>query len=84
MRERAPDATIYITGQPLHESGWTCDLAGADGPQLTDDLAQQAAADSTQNVVYAGTFGPLGQGTMSDNCHANDAGHQLLGEQAMG
>ena len=52
-REHAAEgATIYMTGQPLYESGWTCDLAGADGPQLTDDLAQQAAADSTQNVIY--------------------------------
>jgi hypothetical protein len=79
----APDATIYITGQPLYESGWTCDLAGADGPQLTDDLAGQAAVDSTQNAIYAGTFGPLGQATTSDNCHANQAGQQLLGAQAI-
>jgi hypothetical protein len=79
----APGATIYIAGQPLYETGWTCDLAGADGPQLTDDLARQAAADSTQNVIYPGTFGPLGQATTSDNCHANQAGQQLLGAQAI-
>jgi hypothetical protein len=79
----APGATIYITGQPLYNDGWTCNLAGEGGPELTDDLAQQAAADATQDVVYAGSFGPLGQGTTSDSCHANSAGQQLLGDQAV-
>jgi hypothetical protein len=80
----APGATITISGQPLYESGWVCSLAGANGPQLTDDLAQQAADDSTQDVSYAGTFGPLGQATTtSDGCHANQGGQQLLGDQAV-
>jgi hypothetical protein len=79
----APDATIYITGQPLYENGWTCDLAGSDGPELTDQMAQRAGADADLNVIYAGTFGPLGSTTTSDSCHANSAGERLLGEQAV-
>ncbi len=78
----ASGATIYITGQPLYESGHTCDLAGSGGPELTDSLAKQAAADSTQNVIYPGAFHLLNN-ELSDNCHANTTGQQSLGQQAI-
>ncbi len=78
-----PDVDIYITGQPLYQDGEVCFLAGDGGPELTDDLAQQAAADGSLNVVYPSTFGPLGPSTVSDGCHANLAGQQLLGNQGM-
>ena len=78
----APGATIYITGQPLYESGHTCTLAGAGGPELTDSLARQAAADATQNVIYPGAFHLLNN-ELSDACHANTAGQQSLGQQAL-
>jgi hypothetical protein len=77
----APGATIYITGQPLYDAGQTCFLAGANGPQLTDSLARQAAADPSQNVSYPGTF-RLRSNEVSDGCHANTAGQQSLGRQA--
>jgi hypothetical protein len=79
----APGATIYITGQPLYEPGQDCFLAGPNGPKLTDDLAKRAGMDATQKVIYSGTFGPLGQGTKVDGCHANEAGERLLGKQAV-
>ena len=44
---------------------------------------QQAATDPTQNVIYSGTFGPLGAETTSDGCHANEAGQTMLGNQAV-
>ncbi|PGH13275.1 hypothetical protein AJ80_06385 [Polytolypa hystricis UAMH7299] len=78
----APDATIYISGQPLYEGGNICFLAGPNGPQLTDSLAQQAAADASQNVIYPGAF-ILRNGEVSDGCHANTAGQQSLGQQAL-
>jgi hypothetical protein len=77
----APGARIYITGQPFYDAGQTCFLAGANGPQLTDNLARQAAADSTQNVTYPGVF-RLRNGEVSDGCHANTAGQRSLGNQA--
>jgi hypothetical protein len=77
----APAATIYISGQPLYDAGQTCFLAGANGPQLTDSLARQAAADTTQNVTYPGTF-RLRSNEVSDGCHANTAGQSSLGRQA--
>src|SRR5262245_5858026 len=40
----ASGAKIYITGQPLYNNGNVCSLAGANGPQLTDSMAKQAAA----------------------------------------
>lgn len=83
VRQRAPNATIYITGQPLYEAGADCSVAGANGPQLTDDMAKQVANDSSlENVEYAGTFGPLSAAQKADACHANNAGQRLLGEQA--
>ncbi len=78
----ASGATIYITGQPLYEPGHTCSLAGAGGPELTDSLAQQAAGDPTQNVIYPGVFRLLNSEVVSDGCHANTAGQQSLGQQA--
>jgi hypothetical protein len=78
----APAATIYVTGQPLYDAGQTCSLAGAGGPQLTDTLARQAGADSTQNVIYPGQF-RLHTGEVADGCHANTAGQASLGRQAL-
>ena len=78
----ATGATIYITGQPLYDPGQTCSLAGASGPQLTDSLARQAAADTTQNVRYPGEF-HLHNGEIADGCHANTAGQASLGRQAL-
>ena len=78
----AEGATILISGQPLYSDGNTCFLAGPGGPELTDDLAQQAAADASQDVEYVGVFW-LGAGEVSDTCHANQAGEQALGQQAV-
>ncbi|KAH8665228.1 hypothetical protein BGZ60DRAFT_540672 [Tricladium varicosporioides] len=77
----ASNATIYITGQPLYDAGQTCTLAGAHGPEDTDALAQKAAADTTQNVVYPGAF-KLHKGEVQDGCHANSGGQSSLGKQA--
>lgn len=79
----AADAQIYITGQPTYSNGNTCFLAGANGPELTDSLAKQAAADASQNVTYPGVF-VLGNQEVADGCHANAAGQSSLGKQAVG
>ncbi len=79
----APGVTIYITGQPEYDPGHVCPLAGAGGPELTDSLAQQAAADPTQNVIYKGTFHLTNSEVVSDGCHANTAGMADLGHQAL-
>jgi hypothetical protein len=79
----APNATIYITGQPLYPEGNVCSLAGgADGPPSTDRLAQQAGNDSSLNVIYSGTF-TLKNSEVADGCHANAAGKTSLGNQAV-
>ncbi|MBP2327928.1 hypothetical protein JOF56_008313 [Kibdelosporangium banguiense] len=77
----APAATIIISGMPLYDPGQSCFLAGPNGPQLTDNLARQAAADPTQNVTYPGVF-RLRSNEVADGCHANTAGQQSLGRQA--
>jgi hypothetical protein len=57
-------------------------VAGANGPQLTDNLAQQAGADTSQNVRYVGQF-HLHSGEVADGCHANTIGQASLGRQAL-
>jgi hypothetical protein len=78
----AEGAEIYISGQPLYPEGNVCSLAGADGPQLTDDLAKQAGDDPSLNVEYVGTF-TLKNSEVADGCHANSAGETALGNQAI-
>jgi len=78
----ASGAQIFITGQPLYDPGQVCQLAGANGPQLTDSLARQAGSDATQNVTYPGAF-RLRPNEVADGCHANTAGQQSLGRQAI-
>ena len=79
----APNAKIYITGQPLYDPGQTCFLAGSSGPELTDELAKQASNDTMLNVTYPGSF-LLRKGEVVDGCHANTEGQKSLGEQALG
>jgi hypothetical protein len=79
----AAGASIIISGQPLYDPGHTCSLAGANGPQLTDSLARQAAADATQRVTYPGQFHLTNSQVVSDGCHANTAGQASLGRQAL-
>ncbi|KAK0744544.1 hypothetical protein B0T21DRAFT_407636 [Apiosordaria backusii] len=82
-REHAsPGADIYITGQPVYEGGNTCFLADSSGQELTESLAKRAAEDPELNVKYAGQF-VLKRGEVSDGCHANTAGQQSLGRQAL-
>jgi Cellulose binding domain len=78
----AAGATIFITGQPFYDPGQSCFLAGPNGPQLTDSLAQQAGNDPAQNVTYSGSF-ILHSNEVSDGCHANSAGQASLGQQAL-
>jgi hypothetical protein len=78
----APNAKIYITGQPIYPDNPTsCFLAGADGPESTIKLAKQAAADASLNVTYPGEF-KLMKEEVQDGCHANTAGQKSLGKQA--
>lgn len=83
VRQRAPAATIYITGQPLYDNPNSCFLAGNGGPDKTDRIAQEVAGEVGLNVIYPGILGPLGANQNSDGCHANDNGRRELGQQFM-
>jgi len=86
-RLHAPGAHIYITGEPLYTPGWTCTLAGPGGPELTDQLARDAASDPSLDVTYAGTFildpGTTPSEVSSDTCHGSAVGDTALGNQAV-
>ena len=79
IRDRLPDATVYIAGQPTYEAGWVCNIAGADGPPAMAEVAARLVADGFG--VAGPATGPLGDDTTEDGCHANDAGKELMGEQ---
>ena len=87
VRAHAPGANIHITGQPFYNAGHTCSISGDSGPELTDQLAREAASDASLNVTYAGTFS-LDASTSpsevsSDTCNALSAGELALGNQAV-
>jgi hypothetical protein len=77
----APGVTIYLTGQPLYDPGHVCTLAGAMGPNQTDQLAQQVAAQH-DDVIYPGALRLTGGEVSGDSCHANTQGEDSLGRQA--
>jgi hypothetical protein len=81
-RMRAPGARIYVTGQPLYNSGHTCSLAGASGPGLTDMRAREAN-NPADNVFYAGQLilNAANGEVATDTCHASQAGENALGDQ---
>lgn len=78
----APNATVYITGQPLYDPGQSCFLAGTGGAELTDELSRKAGNDTALGVIYPGSF-ILHKAEVQDGCHANTAGQQSLGKQAL-
>lgn len=80
-RSHAPGAYLYVTGQPLYESGQVCSLTGSGGPEFTDDLAQQIAAEDS-DVHYAGAFSLQNGQLLADGCFASTAGEDALGGQA--
>jgi hypothetical protein len=84
-RAHAPNAFLYVTGQPDYEAGHVCSLVGPGGPALTDSLAKQIAEEDP-DVHYAGTLGPLYYGDYNsdpdDGCQATTEGEDKLGTQA--
>jgi hypothetical protein len=81
-----PGTHVYIVGQPQYEPGHECTIAGTGGAQWTDQKAQELAADASinQNMSYLGQFHlDCSNNECADACHANTAGMQQLGNQAV-
>jgi hypothetical protein len=79
LRERLPDATLYISAQPDYSGGHVCEIAGVDGPGLMEDLA--ATLIEMGEGLVGPEQGPLAKSDTNDGCHANDAGKVILGGQ---
>ena len=79
----APGAVVYVTGQPGYEDGGVCERAGADGPEITAGMAKRAAEDAALNVTWPGEFRLAKGEVLADGCHANAAGLEALGRQAV-
>jgi hypothetical protein len=82
-KSHAPNAVIYLTGQPVYEQGHVCTIAGAGAPEKTDQQAKALAPEL--GAIYPGTLGPLNAGEYTgDSCHASTSGQDKLGRQVKG
>jgi len=79
IRRRAPGVTIYVS--PLNDyRGVICSTSGPEGPEVATAIADHLMM---LGMAQAGPIvGPLSRDTtVGDNCHANNAGKLLQGEQ---
>ncbi|KAK3899185.1 hypothetical protein C8A05DRAFT_37221 [Staphylotrichum tortipilum] len=79
----APGARVYVTGQPGYEGDGVCARAGKDGPAITAGMARRVAEDEKLNVTWPGEFTLRKGEVLADGCHANVAGLEALGRQAV-
>ena len=79
VRERLPDAVVYVSAQPAYSGGHLCELAGETGPDKMADIASELVE---MGLALPGPeMGPLSGDQTADGCHANDDGQELMGRQ---
>ncbi len=79
LRQRIPDAVLYVSAQEDYSGGSVCDNSGADGPVRMQTVVDQLVAGGY--ALPGPVMGPLGPSQLRDECHADTAGKQLLGNQ---
>jgi hypothetical protein len=81
IARRAPTAVVYASAMNDYD-GVVCQLTGPAGPAVSRALADHLVA---QGVARRGpVVGPLDASTVrADQCHANEAGKILQGEQLL-
>jgi len=79
LQTYSPGVIVYIS--PLNSfDGITCSITGPNGVQLATGFAQQAV--SAGLALQGPIMGPLNSTTtISDHCHPNAEGQQILGQQ---
>jgi hypothetical protein len=81
IRRRLPDVQIFVSAQPSYADGHVCDLAGPDGPQYMQDVADRLVAE---DLVSAGPLvGPLPESQLADKCHAAPTGQDAMGRRLL-
>lgn len=77
--KRIPNAVIYVSAQPMYTEGHVCGIAGADGPQKMQEIADKLVANGL--AKKGPVLGPLATGQTADPCHANASGKSTMGKQ---
>jgi len=84
IKRRIPGVTVYVSAQPSYTpSSHECSIAGIGGQSRMAGIASQLIANG--KALTGPNMGPLaypGQ-TISDGCHANTSGKQLMGQQVI-
>ncbi len=81
IHQRDPGIPIYLSPINQFEEGQVCSRIGPDGFEVSSAVAEWGLANLP---VQAGPVtGPIGPGTVAsgDNCHLNDQGVALVGDQ---
>lgn len=84
IKRRIPGATVYVSAQPSYTpSSHECGIAGIGGQSRMASIASQLVANG--KVLTGPNMGPLAypNQTISDGCHANTGGKQLMGQQVI-
>jgi hypothetical protein len=79
LRQRMPDAVIYVSAQEDYTDGHVCPNSGADGPARMQAVADQLVAGG--HALPGPIMGPLRPDEMETDCHPNTAGQAVLGNQ---
>jgi hypothetical protein len=85
LHHLSPSAIVYVSAINAYDPPLMCADMGTDGRGYADTVTwrDQAVMDGLASLGPA--MGPLTQAlTVSDRCHANPAGMQLLGNQLKG
>lgn len=79
LRQRMPDALLYVSAQEDYTLGHVCPNSGANGPARMQAVADQLVAGGY--ALPGPVMGPLSPSQMETDCHPNTDGQQLLGNQ---
>jgi len=80
LRSFSPNATFYVSPLNTYSPVGLCSITGPNGIQDATSLDKQAVSHGL--ALQGPIMGPLTTSTtISDNCHPNQAGEQLLGTE---
>lgn len=81
IEARLPGATVYVSAQPEYTDGHVCNLAGARGPEVMQQLAAELV--ETGRVVAGPVLSRLQPSQLVDTCHANAEGKRQMGQELL-
>lgn len=81
IREKIPNATIYVSPLPQYTNGNVCEITGTEGIARAVALAKELD-ERNEDVVPGPELGPMSPVmTDKDGCHLSEEGLKVLGKQ---